>query len=41
LYGAKTNPRVYSYVDGALEEEEAAPKRRAAPASVPVPKRRR
>jgi hypothetical protein len=33
------------YVDGALEEEvaapKAAPKRRAEPASAPVPKRRR
>ncbi len=32
--------RKYKYVDGALEEV-AAPKRRAAPASAPAPKRRR
>jgi hypothetical protein len=39
FFGAKTNPRVYRYVDGALKEEVAAPKRRPAPASEPAPKR--
>jgi hypothetical protein len=41
FFGAKTNPRVYKYVDGALEQEVPAPKRRAAPASAPAPTRRR
>ncbi len=41
--GGVTNPRVFKYVDGALKQEVAAPKpnpkRHAAPASAPPPKR--